>query len=444
MITGALLAVLPALSPAFEELCAPCHGPGGRGDGPAAALYLPRPRDLAVETLRNGERPEDLARTLHEGIVATGMPSFARVSSDDRARLVQDVLALRALGDRAPKRVGDTLWPTRPLPALPTGGELPIFDTPSAHACGRCHPRAFEQWSTSRHALAFGDGVELQTPDAATARAESCRTCHAPMSEQSTQPDLRREGVTCAACHRRDGAKLSRRPAAGDRATGLPVQVEADFGRAVQCLPCHNLPIEGAVAGKPLLDTFREWAASPYLPARIPCQTCHFADADHRLRGAHDPEAVRSAVSLALTTIGETLVASVRNVGAGHAFPTTATPRVVLRLRQLDAEGAPVAGTEALWAIGRTVTSEDGGRRWTQVADTRIAPGETRRWPYERPRARTARALEAELFMYPDWFYAGAFRSRAAADPAFRGVADQAAASGFRVTGARLPWPPAR
>lgn len=444
MIARLLLAAAPALSPSFGELCGPCHGPGGRGDGPAAALYLPRPRDLAVETLRNGERPEDIARTLRDGIVATGMPSFAIVSDEDRARLVQDVLALRALAERAPKRAQDPLWPSRPLPALQQAPDLPIFTTPSAHACGRCHPRAYEQWSTSRHALAFGDGVALQTPDATTAQAEACRTCHAPLAEQSTQPQLRAEGVTCAACHRRGGAKLSRRPPTEGRATGLPVLVEPDFGRAVQCLPCHNLPLSVAVAGTPLLDTFREWAASPYLPARIPCQTCHFADADHRLRGAHDPEAVRSAVSLGVDRVGDTPVARVTNVGAGHAFPTTATPRVVLRLRQVDATGAPLAGTEVLWAIGRTVTSADGGRHWTQVADTRIAPGETRRWPYDLARATGAGALEAELFMYPDWFYAGAFRARAEADPTFRGVAAEAAGSGFRVTGVRWPWPQAR
>ncbi len=444
MIAALLLAAAPALSPGFGELCAPCHGPGGRGDGPAAALYLPRPRDLAVEALRNGGRPEDLERTLREGIVATGMPSFATLPDEERARLVQDVLTLRALGDRAPRRGPDALWPGPPLPALAIGADLPIFATQSAHACGRCHPRAFEQWSASRHALAFGDGLALQTPDAATALAESCRTCHAPLAEQSTQPELRREGVTCAACHRRGGAKLSRRPPGDGRATGLPVQVEPDFGRAVQCLPCHNLPLEGAVAGKPLLDTFREWAASPYLPARIPCQTCHFADADHRLRGAHDPEAVRSAVTLRVAQTGQTPVAEVSNVGAGHAFPTTATPRVVLRLRQLDAAGAPLAGTEVLWAIGRTVTSSDGGRHWTQVADTRIAPGETRRWPYDVARAADARTLEAELFMYPDWFYAGAFRARAVDDPAFGGVAAETAGSGFRVTGVRSPWPRAR
>lgn len=444
MIPALLLAAAPALSPGFGELCAPCHGPGGRGDGPAAALYLPRPRDLAVETLRNGERHEDVARTLREGIVATGMPSFAALPDPERARLVQDVLTLRTLGVRAPERGPDPIWPARPLPALPTEADLPIFETPSAHACGRCHPRAFEQWSASRHALAFGDGVALQTPDAATAQAESCRTCHAPLAEQSSQPELRREGVTCAACHRRGATKLSRRPPAEGRATGLPVEVEPDFGRAVQCLPCHNLPLDVAVVGKPLLDTFREWAASPYLPARIPCQTCHFADADHRLRGAHDPEAVRSAVTLRLIRAGDTPVAEVTNVGAGHAFPTTSTPRVVLRLRQLDTTGAPLDGTEVLWAIGRTVTSDDGGRHWTQVADTRIAPGETRRWPYDVATAAGARALEAELYMYPDWFYAGAFRARAAADPGFRGVAAEAAGSGFRVTGVRSPWPPVR
>jgi mono/diheme cytochrome c family protein len=32
----------------YEALCATCHGPGGKGDGPAAAALTPPPRDLSV------------------------------------------------------------------------------------------------------------------------------------------------------------------------------------------------------------------------------------------------------------------------------------------------------------------------------------------------------------------------------------------------------------
>jgi mono/diheme cytochrome c family protein len=31
----------------YEQLCASCHGPEGKGDGPAAAALNPRPKDLS-------------------------------------------------------------------------------------------------------------------------------------------------------------------------------------------------------------------------------------------------------------------------------------------------------------------------------------------------------------------------------------------------------------
>lgn len=33
----------------YEERCSSCHGPEGKGDGPAAAALDPKPADLAVE-----------------------------------------------------------------------------------------------------------------------------------------------------------------------------------------------------------------------------------------------------------------------------------------------------------------------------------------------------------------------------------------------------------
>jgi hypothetical protein len=199
--------------------------------------------------------------------------------------------------------------------------------------------------------------------------------------------------------------------------------------------------MSAAVNGRPLLDTWREWALSPYFVARIHCQTCHFAGGDHSLRGAHDPEAVRRAVRLTVAAEGSVPVATVENIGAGHAFPTTATPRVVLRLRQLGVDEVPLDGTERLWAIGRTVVPPTAGAGWREVADTRLVPGQRRRYPYDLPRAPGATAVEVELFMYPDWLYGRIFSGAAKSDPRFEPAAKEARGSGFRVTGIRWSWP---
>jgi mono/diheme cytochrome c family protein len=82
--------------------CAVCHGTSGGGDGPAANLCDPRPRNFnkgmfKFRTTENGELPTDadLVRTLRTGITTTAMPSFAHLG--DAA--IEDVLAyVKTLG----------------------------------------------------------------------------------------------------------------------------------------------------------------------------------------------------------------------------------------------------------------------------------------------------------------------------------------------------------
>jgi len=63
MVAGAALLAAAACTPAAEEptgralyddFCAACHGPAGRGDGPAAAGLARRPADLTGIAARNG------------------------------------------------------------------------------------------------------------------------------------------------------------------------------------------------------------------------------------------------------------------------------------------------------------------------------------------------------------------------------------------------------
>ncbi len=554
----------------FDVRCAPCHGAGGRGDGPAAHLYRPPPRDLVAAPFTHGDDRGAIERTIRQGRPATGMPAFGTLPEAEIAALVDEVVRLRvarpaganptvpadldahavrgeavwgaagcttchgpegagdgpaappgtadlraaaakspvdlfatvthgrkampafgavlpvadrwavvaalrargaapasdahgALPPPAQRRAGiaDRLWPSRPLPAqgTPPTGLVPARRTLDARACGRCHPAEHAAWRVSRHALAAGPGVRAQLVDLPPEQRAACNACHAPLAEQQDaaaeavegRETLGGEGVNCAGCHVRGHEKLGpttpvrrRLPAARMRATPEPRLTRADA-----CLPCHNLPLDVAVAGRPLLDTWREWAASPYLPAGVQCQHCHLADGDHGFSGAHDPDAVRKAVRLSTVLEADELQVeseiSIYNIAAGHHFPTTSTPRGVLRARQLDGTGAPIADTEALWAIGRTVTWD--GRRWTEVADTRIPAGGVGRWTYRRPRASAASRLEVSLHFFPDWYYAGLYRDRlrrAPAEPAraqYARALKDAEGSGFLVAWERLPLP---
>jgi mono/diheme cytochrome c family protein len=50
----------------YLTYCAPCHGPTGRGDGPEAAIFTPRPRNLRDGLLDRYDTPT-LARTVRDG-----------------------------------------------------------------------------------------------------------------------------------------------------------------------------------------------------------------------------------------------------------------------------------------------------------------------------------------------------------------------------------------
>jgi len=80
----------------YEQFCAACHGPEGRGDGAAAIYLLPKPRDFSrgifkLRSTPTGSLPtdEDLLSVLVRGMPGSGMPSFFFLSADERKDLVE-------------------------------------------------------------------------------------------------------------------------------------------------------------------------------------------------------------------------------------------------------------------------------------------------------------------------------------------------------------------
>jgi mono/diheme cytochrome c family protein len=67
----------------FARRCAICHGPDGRGNGPAAPSLIPRPRDLTLglfkykSTARTAPPTDaDLRRVVTNGLAGSAMPAF--------------------------------------------------------------------------------------------------------------------------------------------------------------------------------------------------------------------------------------------------------------------------------------------------------------------------------------------------------------------------------
>jgi putative copper resistance protein D len=66
----------------FQQLCVPCHGVGGFGDGPAGAALKPKPADLTAK--HTGDHTAgDLFWWISHGKEGTGMPGFQESLSEE-------------------------------------------------------------------------------------------------------------------------------------------------------------------------------------------------------------------------------------------------------------------------------------------------------------------------------------------------------------------------
>jgi cytochrome c553 len=54
----------------FTTFCVPCHGPAGRGDGPAAAALNPKPRNFTDGTYMNARTDVQLINVIKNGSAA--------------------------------------------------------------------------------------------------------------------------------------------------------------------------------------------------------------------------------------------------------------------------------------------------------------------------------------------------------------------------------------
>jgi len=274
----------------------------------------------------------------------------------------------------------------------------------SAQGCAACHGSVHESWRQSTHRGGWQDPVFFEAARA-TGEAPLCVSCHLPLAVQQpvqlqeylggdltralvrTNPSwdatLQQEGVTCAACHVRDGQ------VAGLRVSGLaphPVAVSAELGTSAFCGTCHQLSWPGA--DQPFYDTFGEWERSGWATAGVRCQDCHMppvagavtagafaSHSDHRVF-VERSRAVSVLVELPAKAgvRGERLTARVRvqNSGAGHAFPTGSPFKHVLLRAELLDSGGEVAGEALEHRFQREV---EAAPPYLTVSDTRLAPG---------------------------------------------------------------------
>jgi hypothetical protein len=252
-----------------------------------------------------------------------------------------------AIGQRRPTQLSNAV--------LFRGGDAPIrVGQPAPHTgrgtsndCAACHREIAREWAASLHKGAWTDDVFQSAYQIEP--MEFCRNCHAPLSPRGHTPRglAASEGVSCAACHVRDGMVLSSGAGRGDAEGTVaphPVRADARFGRSEYCAGCHqfNFPAERSPGGPlfdthmPMQDTFGEWQRSDHARRGTQCQDCHMpwrtaADGtryrSHAFVGGRDPSLLsRSArVEVRATRTADRRVAvraTVVPTDVGHAFPT--------------------------------------------------------------------------------------------------------------------------
>ena len=88
----------------YKTTCAPCHGETGKGDGPAAVAYNPKPRDHTNREYMSKLTDEDIAKVVQFGGAIKNMPlmpSSPQFKGDDLRDLVLYVRSLSEANKQA-------------------------------------------------------------------------------------------------------------------------------------------------------------------------------------------------------------------------------------------------------------------------------------------------------------------------------------------------------
>jgi len=318
------------------------------------------------------------------------------------------------------KKAGKTAPDAEPAPAIanapaapPLFGEgLPVAieQTPeglaniSAQSCNACHFQAHEDWSGSAHAKAWANDT-FQEALARAGHSTACSQCHLPLTNQHARlaagyidgdlarPNLQTndiwdatlmsEGVTCAACHVRDGMIIGTRPIQG---APHPIAVSDELGTSAACATCHQMTWEGA--DQPFYDTYREWEGSAYAKAGVRCQDCHmppragmatasrFAASPGHDFTAEIARAVSVLVKLDTPELqrGQAFPVEIRvqNTGAGHHFPTGSPFKPYTVIAEIVDSNGKLMAKPFTHLLARAVEDVS---PWKTLSDNRIPAG---------------------------------------------------------------------
>lgn len=205
----------------------------------------------------------------------------------------------------------------------------------SSAQCKDCHTALYDEWFGSHHQISYTNPEVRQLSD--DFRKEECMDCHLPRPLAVTGFGKRTlprrthfdEGVSCITCHLGpDGGILAR----NDRPeVPCKPQASTEFLMVDACASCHNQH-----------GTSDQFRASHFAQLGSDCATCHMPEVErvrkdgskrmgrkHAWAGCHDLTSLQSAGKFTTSVDQGELVLSLKNIGAGHNFPTEERHRAV-------------------------------------------------------------------------------------------------------------------
>jgi hypothetical protein len=306
-----------------------------------------------------------------------------------------------------------------------------------AEDCGTCHREIYDEWQTSYHAKGYQDPF-FRAYWRKDGEVWICLNCHTPLENQQPEliqeiprnrvekavkvpnpdfdPALQQEGITCAACHVRDGVIFG---PFEDSIAPHPTQFDPKFRTSEICYRCHQVPkgpFQFYNVGP--CGTFPEYEGAYFAQQRgMICQSCHMPEVQrpmadggpirqgrrHLWRGGHDPEQIKSALAVQLTADPPALrpgqdtnfTLTLINAGAGHKLPTGDPDRYfTVEFRMLSKEGRILKqqkDTMGRWILWQPVILELYDNRLPSLASRDY------RFRYRLPASVEGLQLQAEV-----------------------------------------------
>lgn len=127
----------------FIRHCAVCHGPDGRGNGPAAPSMIPRPRDFTLgmftykSTLEDQPPTDnDLVQIINNGLQASAMPYWRDILTENETRAVVNYIKNLSGIFKGPAPIPIPIPPRAPSD---TGSIKPGKNLYESEGCSECH-----------------------------------------------------------------------------------------------------------------------------------------------------------------------------------------------------------------------------------------------------------------------------------------------------------------